>query len=61
MTKDKIEKLIAQLTLQEKVDMIHGNDFSQQRVWNVLEFRHLRLQMAREVSERISETFLGKR
>lgn len=27
MTKDKIEKLIAQLTLQEKVDMIHGNDF----------------------------------
>ena len=25
MTKDKIEKLIAQLTLQEKVDMIHGN------------------------------------
>lgn len=27
MTKDKIEKLIAQLTLQEKVDMIHGNGF----------------------------------
>lgn len=25
MTKEKIEKLIAQLTLQEKVDMIHGN------------------------------------
>ncbi|MDE7029329.1 MAG: glycoside hydrolase family 3 C-terminal domain-containing protein [Lachnospiraceae bacterium] len=27
MTKDKIEKLISQLTLQEKVDMIHGNGF----------------------------------
>lgn len=27
MTKEKIEKLIAQLTLQEKVDMIHGNGF----------------------------------
>ena len=25
MTKDKIEKLIAQLTLQEKIGMIHGN------------------------------------
>ncbi len=27
MTKDKIEKLISQLTLQEKVGMIHGNGF----------------------------------
>ena len=27
MTKEKIEKLISQLTLQEKVDMIHGNGF----------------------------------
>ena len=27
MTKEKIEKLITQLTLQEKVDMIHGNGF----------------------------------
>lgn len=27
MTKEKIEKLIAQLTLQEKVGMIHGNGF----------------------------------
>ncbi|MDE7415119.1 MAG: glycoside hydrolase family 3 C-terminal domain-containing protein [Lachnospiraceae bacterium] len=27
MTKEKIEKLIMQLTLQEKVDMIHGNGF----------------------------------
>ena len=25
MTKEKIEKLIAQLTLQEKIDMIHGS------------------------------------
>ncbi len=25
MTKEKIEKLISQLTLQEKVDLIHGN------------------------------------
>lgn len=27
MTKDKIEKLISQLTLQEKIGMIHGNGF----------------------------------
>lgn len=27
MTKEKIEKLIAQLTLQEKIGMIHGNGF----------------------------------
>ena len=25
MTKEKIEELISQLTLQEKIDMIHGN------------------------------------
>ena len=27
MTKEKVEKLISQLTLQEKTDLIHGNGF----------------------------------